>query len=145
MDAMIYGKILSVRNTPDTCVILVKNHVEHAKVLFTNLISKIYEIFLYHYILLHFYWYYIYFSFSLALIVDSSECKGKECGELCSEGICDGDGFCTSPEFNPCSVHGCSGKHCGDNCLSGDLAGICNKDGECIFDIDSVILSGECG
>ena len=84
--------------------------------------------------------------FNVVPFLDSSECKGKECGESCGTyGICNGDGFCTSAEFNPCSVHGCGGKNCGDNCLSGDLAGICNKDGECIFDIDSVILSGECG
>ena len=74
-----------------------------------------------------------------------NECENKPCGDPCSEGVCDGDGFCVSPEFNPCSVHGCDGKNCGDPCLSGDIQGVCNKDLECDFDVDSVISSGQCG
>jgi len=73
-----------------------------------------------------------------------NECENKPCGDPCSEGVCDGDGFCVSPEFNPCSVHGCDGKNCGDPCLSGDIQGVCNKDLECDFDVDSVISSGQC-
>ena len=64
---------------------------------------------------------------------------------MCSEGVCDGDGYCVSPEFNPCSVHGCGGKECGDECLLGDILGVCNADGECDFDVGSVLDSGQCG
>ena len=59
--------------------------------------------------------------------------------------VCDGDGFCVSPEMNPCVAQGCDGKKCGDGCLSGDLRGVCNVDGDCDFDVGSVINSGQCG
>ena len=75
----------------------------------------------------------------------SIECTGKECGSPCSEGVCDGNGFCTSPEYNLCVVHGCSEKKCGDACLSGDISGVCDAEGECNFDVDSVTLGGQCG
>ena len=73
-----------------------------------------------------------------------------QCGVLCnispfSQGVCDGDGFCVSQEMNPCAVHGCNGKKCGDDCLSGDIRGVCNADGECDFNVGSVIQSGQCG
>ena len=70
-----------------------------------------------------------------------------QCGVLCnispfSQGVCDGDGFCVSQEMNPCAVYGCNGKKCGDDCLSGDNRGVCNADGECDFNVGSVIQSG---
>ena len=74
----------------------------------------------------------------------SEECAEKECGSPCSEGLCDGNGFCVSAEENPCAVHGCEEKKCGDSCLSGDIVGVCDADGECNFDIGSV-LGGQCG
>ena len=44
-----------------------------------------------------------------------NDCKNKRCGEFCSEGVCDGEGFCVRSEFNPCAVNGCDGKKCGHN------------------------------
>jgi len=74
-----------------------------------------------------------------------NECENKQCGDLCSEGVCDGDGFCVSPEFNPCSVYACDGKKCGETCLfNATRQGVCNKDLECDFDVNSVITSGQC-
>ena len=74
-----------------------------------------------------------------------NECNGKECGTPCSEGICDKNGYCTSPEYNPCAVHGCDGKKCGETCLQGDIAGVCDPYGDCNFDVASVIDGGQCG
>merc|ERR1712136_526868 len=70
---------------------------------------------------------------------------GEECGAPCSEGVCDENGVCTSPEHNSCIVHGCSEKKCGDACLSGDISGVCDAEGKCNFDVDSVTLGGQCG
>ena len=82
------------------------------------------------------------FQFFAAL----NECENKQCGDLCSEGVCDGDGFCVSPEFNPCSVYACDGKKCGETCLfNATRQGVCNKDLECDFDVNSVLSSGQCG
>ena len=75
----------------------------------------------------------------------SIECTGKECGSPCFEGVCDGNGVCTSQEYNPCVVQGCSEKKCGEACLSGDISGVCDAEGECNFDVDSVSLDGQCG
>ena len=61
------------------------------------------------------------------------ECAGKQCGDVCSGGICDGNGGCVSPDYNPCAVHGCDGKKCGDECLSGDIMGWCDKDLYCDY------------
>ena len=72
-------------------------------------------------------------------------CNGKECGTPCSDGICDKNGFCTSPEYNPCAVHGCDGKKCGETCLQGDISGVCDPYGYCNFDVASVIEGGQCG
>ena len=69
----------------------------------------------------------------------------KTCGEACSTGICDGDGTCVDPIETPCSVYGCDGLKCGDDCLSADIVGVCNIAGECISDVHSVTISGECG
>ena len=76
------------------------------------------------------------------------ECAGKQCGDACSEGICDGNGGCVSPDYNPCAVHGCDGKKCGESCLAGDIIGICTKEGKCnivtqsIYNINPVICDG---
>ena len=75
----------------------------------------------------------------------SIECTGKECGSPCLEGVCDENGVCTSKEYNPCVVQGCSEKKCGEACLSGDISGVCDAEGECNFDVDSVSLDGQCG
>ena len=64
---------------------------------------------------------------------------------MCSLGICDGVGICVSPIESPCAVHGCDGLKCGDDCLSADVVGVCNIAGECISDVHSVTISGECG
>ena len=68
----------------------------------------------------------------------ADECEGKSCGEGCSEGVCDRDGYCVSPEMNPCAVHGCDGKECGETCLMGDMLGACNADGDCDFDLSAI-------
>ena len=47
--------------------------------------------------------------------------------------------------MNPCDVHGCEGKKCGEDCLLGDIMGVCNKNGECDFDVSGVTSSGQCG
>jgi len=76
------------------------------------------------------------------------ECIGLNCGESCGPpgaGVCDGDGVCVSPIENPCAIHGCQGLECGESCLSGDIVGVCNVAGECVADIRSVTVSGECG
>jgi len=62
-----------------------------------------------------------------------NECKNKPCGDVCSKGMCDGNGFCVNGELNPCAVHGCDGKKCGDDCLSGDIMGWCDKDLNCDY------------
>ena len=59
--------------------------------------------------------------------------------------MCDGNGVCTSLEYNPCVVQGCSEKKCGEACLSEDISGVCDAEGECNFDEDSVTLGGRCG
>ena len=59
--------------------------------------------------------------------------------------MCDGNGVCTSLEYNPCVVQGCSEKKCGEACLSEDISGVCDAEGECNFDVDSVTLGGRCG
>ena len=59
--------------------------------------------------------------------------------------MCDGDGYCVNPEENPCTRQGCGGKECGDECLLGDILGVCNANGECDSDVNSVIRSGQCG
>ena len=61
----------------------------------------------------------------------ANECRDKTCGQPCSEGICDGNGRCASPEENPCTVHGCEGKKCGESCLNGDIMGACDASGKC--------------
>ena len=55
--------------------------------------------------------------------------------------MCDNEGYCVSPEMNPCAMHECNEKECGDSCLIGDIIGACNKDGECEIDISSI----DCG
>ena len=78
-------------------------------------------------------------------LLDLNECKEKKCGELCSKGVCDGDGYCVNSEENPCTVQGCDSKECGDVCLIGDIKGLCNANGECDSDVNLVIRSGQCG
>ena len=84
-----------------------------------------------------------------------TNCIGARCGDECVDdsrggfkGICDGQGACVSPIENPCSVHGCGGKQCGERCLEGDIAGFCDSQGTCNFDmradlcIDSAFNTG---
>ena len=75
------------------------------------------------------------------------DCYNKPCGEECAPyGICDGNGRCADPIENPCIVPGCEGKKCGEFCLEdGDIAGVCNKDGECDIFGNDVNCSGELG
>ena len=70
-------------------------------------------------------------SFYFLFCPVANECRDKTCGLPCSEGICDGNGRCASPEENPCMVHGCEGKECGESCLSGDTMGACDASGKC--------------
>ena len=60
-----------------------------------------------------------------------NECKDKTCGQPCSKGICNGNGWCVSVLENPCAVHGCEGKKCGQGCLMGDILGTCDASGNC--------------
>ena len=71
--------------------------------------------------------------------ISPPECVGQDCGEPCGQGICNGEGICVSPEENPCVVHGCKGKNCGDSCIQGDIAGVCDSNENCEFDVNSVI------
>ena len=52
--------------------------------------------------------------------------------------MCDNEGYCVTPETNPCAVHDCNEKECGDLCSTGDINGACNTDGECDIDISSI-------
>merc|ERR1712126_440898 len=70
--------------------------------------------------------------------VPIESCLGKECGIYCStsdnpDGICDGNGYCIHPEYNPCSHHGCVGLRSGAQCLEGDILGRCDTRGKCQF------------
>ena len=78
-------------------------------------------------------------------LLDLNECKEKKCGELCSKGVCNGDGYCVNSEANPCTVQECDSKECGDECSIGDILGLCNANGECDSNANSVIRSGQCG
>ena len=63
------------------------------------------------------------------ILTASNECLNKPCGELCSVGICNGNGRCVDVIENPCEVQGCEGKKCGEDCLSGDILGVCDASG----------------
>ena len=47
------------------------------------------------------------------------------------------------PETNPCSNDGCNEKQCGDACGDGDIDGVCNQDGDCVFPADSVTCGNQ--
>ena len=72
------------------------------------------------------------------ILTASNECLNKPCGELCSVGICNGNGRCVDVIENPCEVQGCEGKKCGEDCLSGDILGVCDASGICESNINAV-------
>ena len=58
-----------------------------------------------------------------------------------NQGVCDGKGFCVDVITNPCLDHGCDKKRCGQQCVLGDIAGICDSNGKCEFNINTVVIA----